>query len=752
MFWWLTQHLATTALLFVVVWLVCRLAKPRPAARNLLWLVVLIKLLTPPLFNWSLPDIDVGAYFAAAREEKPAAEPAPSYVFPALYPPNFVEPPSKRDLPVPKEAIAKDAHSKQPEPVETDSALLAIAETGSAAAVATAVPATRAEILPPAAAVPPFPWAMFVGLAWITLALGMLVVQIIRVVRFHRQALRSEPAPRWLVRMVRELAAKLEVAAPRVRLVTGLGTPAIWSLGQPELLWPVELVDRFDADKCRGIVAHELAHLRRRDHWVARLLLLADCVWWWNPLFWLIRRELRHSAEWACDAWVVWALPEQRRAYAETLIEVSRVVSNAALPAPALGIGGAHQAFQRRLTMIMCEHVPCRVSRWALVAIGLAALAIMPGWARAQTREIQDTVNAQLDAVRLKQSLTALEAQKKKLEGEIEVLRKHIDALKEQSTAIDGAEGRIKELQAVVADYRDKLVVVQQERERVLKPKATSTDRVINQLFVSDLEHVTGLDRETGKRAWGPEQATGAPDCGDAAADNQKAWASKTEDEQDEWLHLAYDKPVRPVAILIYENYNPGALYKVSVFTPNEPMNPTLYLESEVWKGKDPTAPGSGRGVSVIPVKLDHPITAVRLFLHSPQVKGWNEIDAVGLLDSEGKIQWAARAEASSTYAEQSTAAEGLSRLISRRTGTGGLYTTTRSQSDDQRLDRLEKDVKDLKDMIQKLVGKSDAPAILPPAPVRTRAETDLEIQRLLKENQDVQQRLKDLESRQRKP
>ena len=37
------------------------------------------------------------------------------------------------------------------------------------------------------------------GVAWIALTFGMLVFQTIRVVRFHRQAQRSEPAPRWLV-------------------------------------------------------------------------------------------------------------------------------------------------------------------------------------------------------------------------------------------------------------------------------------------------------------------------------------------------------------------------------------------------------------------------------------------------------------------------------------------------------------------------------------------------------------------------
>ena len=82
------------------------------------------------------------------------------------------------------------------------------------------------------------------------------------------------------------------------------------------------------------MLAHELAHLRRGDPWVARLLLVAGWLWWWNPLYWLARRRLDIEAELACDAWVVWALPDDRFVYAETLLDVS---------ASALECGGVPQ-------------------------------------------------------------------------------------------------------------------------------------------------------------------------------------------------------------------------------------------------------------------------------------------------------------------------------------------------------------------------------------------------------------------------
>ncbi|MHC4982169.1 MAG: hypothetical protein ACYTF6_03245 [Planctomycetota bacterium] len=147
------------------------------------------------------------------------------------------------------------------------------------------------------------------------------------------------------------------------------------------------------------------------------------------------------------------------------------------------------------------------------------------------------------------------------------------------------------------------------------------------------------------KRAWGPEQATGAPDT-PGAGDIKTAWASKTPDGQREWLELEYATPVMPLAVLVYETYNPGALCQVSVFDANG-------HEQTVWSGSDPTSDDRDKGISVIPFQTEYKIDRLRIYLDSPKVNGWNEIDAVGLLGADGVTQWAIRATASSTYAER---------------------------------------------------------------------------------------------------
>ena len=116
------------------------------------------------------------------------------------------------------------------------------------------------------------------------------------------------------------MAKRLGVRVPGVRVLAGLASPVLWCLGRPVLLWPDGLECRLKGEGRRAVIAHELAHLRRRDHWVRRLEMVAAVLHWWNPLFWVARKKLRADAELACDAWA--AGQADRRAYAEALLEV----------------------------------------------------------------------------------------------------------------------------------------------------------------------------------------------------------------------------------------------------------------------------------------------------------------------------------------------------------------------------------------------------------------------------------------------
>lgn len=141
---------------------------------------------------------------------------------------------------------------------------------------------------------------------------------------------------------------------------------------------------------------------------------------------------------------------------------------------------------------------------------------------------------------------------------------------------------------------------------------------------------------------WGTSQLVGPPNTA-GFGDIRTAWASATQDGQPEWLMLEYGKPIRPTSVHVHETYNPGALYQVSVFDPKG-------KEVVVWRGVDPTTPDKDRGVSVVPVTTNFDVRRIKIYLDSPKVTGWNEIDAVGLVSDKGMVHWASDASASSAY------------------------------------------------------------------------------------------------------
>ncbi len=190
------------------------------------------------------------------------------------------------------------------------------------------------------------------------------------------------------------------------------------------------------------------------------------------------------------------------------------------------------------------------------------------------------------------------------------------------------------------------------------------------------------------KRAWGPEQACGEPDT-NMAGDIQTAWASQSQDDQDEWLLLEYAEPVVPTAVLVHETYNPGALVRVTAFK----LDGT---EVELWKGQDPTGADVEMGVSEVPVKADFRTNRIKIYIASKDVPGWNEIDAVGVRDKDNKMHWATSAEASSTYAPPY---ESLPRTVA-----PSPLSVNRQQ--EMRIKKLEDEVAGLKAMIEELKKK----------------------------------------------
>jgi beta-lactamase regulating signal transducer with metallopeptidase domain len=106
-------------------------------------------------------------------------------------------------------------------------------------------------------------------------------------------------------------------------------SPLSFGVVRPTVVLPAALA----RSASPGVLAHELAHLGRRDAWSAVLLGLGQAVYFFVPWFWWLRREVRLCQEYIADAAAA-STGGSAEDYAQFLL------SWVAAPAPPAGVSG----------------------------------------------------------------------------------------------------------------------------------------------------------------------------------------------------------------------------------------------------------------------------------------------------------------------------------------------------------------------------------------------------------------------------
>ena len=132
----------------------------------------------------------------------------------------------------------------------------------------------------------------------------------------------------------------------------------------------------------RAMLAHELSHYLRCDHWVRGLELITGSLFFWLPLVRIARVQIERMEETCCDLNAVQALENDRRLYAESLLLVVDYISQRGGRMPAFASGMRPTiSLEERLRSIMNEKATGRMSdrhRLILSIFGLVVLLIHP--------------------------------------------------------------------------------------------------------------------------------------------------------------------------------------------------------------------------------------------------------------------------------------------------------------------------------------------------------------------------------------
>lgn len=471
------------------------------------------------------------------------------------------------------------------------------------------------------------PWLWIVGA---TTTFGWLGLGLFGVGRLAR---RSEPVtdPAVVALVERALAALRITRRVVVATCGAVASPVVVGIVKPVILVPPGLVLGLSVEQLEMVILHELAHVRRWDNLINLVQRIVCSALFFHPVTWWLSRRVRREREHCCDAFVV-ARTGRPRAYARTLLELA---SPRPTSAPLAAMAG--EDVVERVRKILDVREP-ETMTWThrlsgVLATATCLLALMLTVAGQEPPTTQ----------RIAGFDPALAPQEKPKKGAHENFypgvkkpseNPHVNLKANDCKNCHAPSPGLAELARRVA------------LDHVHNTSAKCTDchvvpKTGNWPFDIYDEPVKAKAK-TGRR-WGPEQATGKPNT-PVAGDRPTAWASLTEDGQDEWLELTWKKAVSPVSINIYNSFNPGAVCRVWAWN-------SQGKRIKIWEGRDDGPEGAKSWVSVIPMKKGFATKRVRIELASKRVKGWNEIDAVGLVDRAGTTHWATTAKASSTYA-----------------------------------------------------------------------------------------------------
>lgn len=105
-----------------------------------------------------------------------------------------------------------------------------------------------------------------------------------------------------------------------IRICDNVDSPFVLGILFPTIYLPSGM----DPQEMEYVLAHEKAHIRRRDHWWKPLGYLLLAVYWFNPLLWVAYILLCRDIEQACDEKVIAQMDSTgKKAYSRALLSCS---------------------------------------------------------------------------------------------------------------------------------------------------------------------------------------------------------------------------------------------------------------------------------------------------------------------------------------------------------------------------------------------------------------------------------------------
>lgn len=207
--------------------------------------------------------------------------------------------------------------------------------------------------------------------------LGFLMLRLLAgVVLLHRWTRRAAPVSdaRWLAALERAHEGQRSPALLASLRVT---SPLSWGWRPSIILLDMKSLDQ--AGRADAVLAHEMGHIRHRDWLFLMASRLLVALFWFNPLVWILQRELARQSEQAADAWAAGRVG--RADYAAALV----AIASRGQPHAALGMAAPQGEIARRVIAIL-NLTTRRGKPWGAVLASLVCLGVATPLAAVELR------------------------------------------------------------------------------------------------------------------------------------------------------------------------------------------------------------------------------------------------------------------------------------------------------------------------------------------------------------------------------
>ena len=226
---------------------------------------------------------------------------------------------------------------------------------------------------PPPLPPPALDLAAILLLTWITLLLVFLIWPLIATIRMKRQLSGATPVDNW------------KADGIRILKTDRINVPMTFGIFRESIYVP-NMWDDWSNETRRMILAHEIAHIHRKDGLGKVFQILIQALYFFHPMMWVVSRKMNEFREMACDDMSTQSKKTLSVEYSRALVQIAErlVQSTVDCPSASALIRRKNELLNRVQYQMEDTMKTISRKRTALILAGLLALTAPLSWMKAK--------------------------------------------------------------------------------------------------------------------------------------------------------------------------------------------------------------------------------------------------------------------------------------------------------------------------------------------------------------------------------